>query len=296
MQYHIPVLTNEVLGLLDPAKDDVVVDCTLGTGGHSEAVLKKSGGTGKVIGIDADERNLAIAKNRLKNYHNITFIHDNFSHLPSLIPNPSSLTPYHFLFDLGLSSLHVDDPLRGFSFLHPGPIDMRFDASCGVTAAEIVNTYSPEDLISLLKTYGQERFAARIVKEIVNYRRSRKFTDTVELADCIARAVGNYRGQRKRPIHPATRVFQALRIAANREIEALSEGLNGALALSRTGSRIVVISYHSLEDRIVKNFFRSHAKDGALKLLTKKPITPSSQEINLNRRARSAKLRAAEKL
>lgn len=295
---HIPVLTNQVLAFLDPQPGKVFIDCTLGTGGHTEALLKHMADQGAVYGIDADSRNLDLARKRLSNHSNVHFIRDNFENLEEIgsriCAEEGKISG--ILFDLGLSSLHVEEAIRGFSFQREGPLDMRFDTNQPLTAADIVNTYPLEKLIFIFQTYGEEKFSHRIARKIVESRRRKRFTTTSELADTIAnifsKGAKNFYFKR----HPATRIFQAIRIAANREIEVLEKGLVGSLKVLSQGGRIVVIAYHSLEDRIVKNFFRDSKRTGILKILTKKPLQPGQEEMEKNPRSRSAKLRAAEKL
>lgn len=296
IQRHVPVLLNQVTEYLNPEPGKVYIDCTLGTGGHTEALLKKLGGTGAVYGIDADSRNLEIAKEHLKDYKNFHPIHDNFENLELHAAEIKKVEGKinGILFDLGLSSLHVDEHERGFSFQSDGPLDMRFDTRQGETAADIVNTYTQDQLLLIFKHYGQEKYAYRIASEIVRHRRDHQFATTSQLADFIETVVsqGKYFYHKR---HPATRIFQALRIAANREVDVLEKGLTAAINVISEKGRIVVISYHSLEDRIVKNSFRNAKRDGILHLLTKKPITPTEEEQTENRRSRSALLRAAER-
>lgn len=331
---HIPVLTDRVLEFLEPKPGKVYIDATLGLGGHTEAIMKASGGEATVYGIDVDERNLEKARERLTPYKNVHYSRDNFENLErigqeihsgkwdrarrghedevrtGLVGSRSSESERKkgvdgILLDLGLSSVHVDEADRGFSFQQEGPLDMRFDTRSPLTAADIINTYSLEDLTHIFRTYGEERNAYRFAKDIVAARRTRSFTTTAQLADFVANAVippdhSKHRAHKPKKFyfkrHPATRIFQALRIATNRELEVLENGLAGGIKTLSSGGRLVVISYHSLEDRIVKNFFRNQAKNGTLKILTKKPISPSGEQREANRRARSAKLRAAEKI
>lgn len=303
MSGHVPVLLREVLELLDPKPGKVFIDCTLGLGGHSKALLQAMHGKGAVYGMDSDDRNLELAKENLKEFTNVHCTRDNFENLEAqsaeILAKDAQIDG--ILFDLGLSSFHVDEPERGFSFQRSGPLDMRYDTRQPVTAAEIVNTWTAEQLSFIFKNYGEERYAHRIAKEIVEHRRKHRFATTSELADLLERIFtppwalkSGKKFYFKR--HPATRVFQALRIAANREIEALTEGLKGAVQSVSLGGRIAVISYHSLEDRIVKYFFREKAKEGVLKILTKKPVVPKEEELKSNPRSRSAKLRVAEKM
>lgn len=293
--FHTPVLTNTVSEFLNLKQGGCYIDCTLGTGGHSLAILEELQGNANIYGIDADERNLAIARERLARYPKIHFIHDNFENLESIgrdiLTREARIDG--ILFDLGLSSPHVDDVSRGFSFQHEAPLDMRFDTRQKRMAADIVNNASLEQLLYIFQTYGNEKFSYRIATAILKSRRGRKFTTTSQLADLVRACVPKTPASFKR--HPATRIFQALRIATNREIEVLEAGLEAASKLLSKGGRVVVIAYHSLEDRIVKIFFKKCHAEGVLTILTKRPHTPTPEEISLNRRSRSACLRAAEK-
>lgn len=295
MTIHIPVLSKQVLHLLEPLPEKVFIDATIGLGGHSREILNSLNGKGWLYGVDVDQENLARAKENLKKFQNVTFIRDSFKNLQEIgeriLKEQTKIDG--ILLDLGLSSVHVDEPQRGFSFKHSGPLDMRFDARERLTAADIVNRWSEKDLIAIFKHYGEEKFANRIAHEIVHIRKNENFTTTSQLADFVASIVPQKVG---RKIHPATRVFQALRIAVNREVEVLEKGLAGAIKVLSHGGRIAVISYHSIEDRIVKNIFRTAKREGMMKILTKKPVTPDAEEIRENRRSRSAKLRAAERL
>ena len=303
---HSPVLLNEVLANLELNKKRVVVDATVGLAGHSKAMLEKMPKNGKLIAFDADKEHVKLAKKRLRKYSSqVTVIHANFSELEEKIAAQRCRGIDAILFDLGLASPHVDNPERGFSFMHEGPLDMRFDVSQELTAAEVINNYSEKELVRIFQEYGEERFARKIARAIVARRKTRKFKTTKELARLIEKTVA-----RQSRIHPATRVFQALRIEVNNELQSLKSALEQALKLLRPGGRIAVISYHSLEDRIVKRFFKEQALEyinlpeeettrmlkPQLKIITKKPILPSDEEIIENPRARSAKLRVAEKI
>ncbi|MBI2453333.1 16S rRNA (cytosine(1402)-N(4))-methyltransferase RsmH [Candidatus Peregrinibacteria bacterium] len=303
---HKPVLVDEVLNFLNVQKKYVIVDATLGLGGHAKRILEKLSSKGRLIALDADRDNLKIAKENLKEYREkIDFYHSNFENLARIVHDMGYTSIDGILFDLGIASLHVDDPSKGFSFLRDGPLDMRFDKTCGQTAADLINTLSEENLRRIFQEYGEERHARSIAKLIIARRRKKKFFRTLELSSLIESV------SREKRKHPATRVFQALRIAVNRELEVLRRGLNQALELLQPQGRMVVISYHSLEDRIVKNFFRTESKScicppeiilcqchhqKSLDILTKKPITPSLDEIHQNPRSRSACLRAARKI
>ncbi len=305
-QEHIPVLKKEALHYLDLRSGAWVVDATLGLGGHAEEILEVIGPDGRLIAIDQDAENLQKAKNRLERFPNVTYLHLNFENIGEALQEYDKKI-HGVLFDLGLSSPHVDDPERGFSFMNDGPLDMRFDTRQNLNASDIVNTWPVEPLTNIFRLYGEEKNAWRIANEIVRERKNAPITRTTQLASLIERC--SRRGPGK---HPATRVFQALRIAVNGEIEALEKALPAVLSLLSKGGRIVAISYHSLEDRVVKNFFKAESNDcvcdkvkepvcicgkvQTLKIITKKPITPSSVEAEANPRARSAKLRAAEKI
>lgn len=303
---HEPVLIAEVCQNLDLAKKRVVVDCTLGLGGHSIKMLELMPAAGKLIAFDLDNENIKQAKKRLKAFKDrITVVHGNFSTLKAEIGKLRLKGIDAVLFDLGLSSVHTDDPEKGFSFLREGPLDMRFDHKQDLTAADVVNKYTEKDLIRIFKEYGEEQKARKVAMEIVKMRKKKPFTTTTQLADMIEKLL-----KRQGRIHPATRVFQALRIEVNDELGNLRSALEQAIALLRPKGRIAVISYHSLEDRIVKRFFREQCRDyvnlpgemtttlldPTLDIVTKKPIVPLSAEIASNPRSRSAKLRVAEKL
>ncbi len=305
---HTPVLLTETLDLLNLRTDAHVIDCTLGLGGHGLEILKRIGPKGRLMAFEQDEANLQIAQENLKAYESqIIYAHDNFEHLKRYALQ-HRLKPIHaILMDLGLSSPHVDDPERGFSFRKKGPLDMRFDPRQPLTAERILNTYSEKELADILFFYGEEKQARKIAKAIVLQRVSSPFHTTLELADFIQKIIK----RQGKKIHPATLTFQALRIAVNRELEVLEKVLDQAVELLAPGGRLVVISYHSLEDRIVKNKFRHFTRTcicpkelplcqcnfkKTLYILTKKPIIPSGIEVSRNPRARSSRLRAAEKL
>ncbi len=291
---HEPVMKDEVLEGLSLAKKRNIVDATLGLGGHTKAILENLAKSGKVIGFDADYEHIKEAKKKLRKFKDrVIFIHSNFEHLQEELQKTRVRAVDGVLFDLGIASPHVDFADRGFSFLREGELDMRFNRKEGKTAAEIVNNYSEKELIRIFKEYGEEKRARKIAMEIRKRRKGRKFKSTTELAKFIEKKVG-----RSGRIHPATRVFQALRIEVNRELEVLPEALRQAVEVLKSGGRIVVISYHSLEDRIVKNYFRDLARgdDQVLKLITKKPLVPTESEVAENPRSRSAKMRIVEKI
>ncbi len=303
---HIPVMRDEVVRLISPKEGGIYVDGTVGLGGHAEAILSVAPGA-KLIGIDRDEEALSHAKERLSRFADrITLIHGNYRDLSHHLERLGIEGIDGLLLDLGLSSLQLDTPNRGFSFRTDGPLDMRMDPTQGRSAADLVNEADLQELVRILREYGEERFALRIARAIT---KARPITTTGELAEVVRRAIP--RRFHERRIDPATRTFQALRIAVNDELRNLQEGLPAGFSALKPGGVIAVISFHSLEDRIVKRFFKEKASPrqgetemGRLlpsvspqgKILTKKPIRPTPEEIAKNPRARSAKLRACRKL
>jgi len=305
---HDPVLITAVEKYSNLNKGDTVVDCTLGLGGHSEMFLKKIGPKGTLIAFEQDEENYNYALNRLNKNKNKHLILKNFVHLQYEIEERGIENISLVFFDLGLASTQVDDPKRGFSFMNDGPLDMRFDKRQPITAAMVLEKLSERRLIEIFREYGEERYSkkyARIIKENL------PIETTKELADLIERHTPRDYKKKGRHIHPATRVFQALRIEVNQELEVLKDALVQAISVLAPGGKLIVISYHSLEDRIVKNIIRDATKSCVcprevlicscnhkpqLKIVTKKPIVPDENEIMENPRSRSAKMRVAEKL
>ncbi|RKY05065.1 16S rRNA (cytosine(1402)-N(4))-methyltransferase [Candidatus Poribacteria bacterium] len=289
-ELHIPVMAEEVLKLLNPRSGGIYVDCTLGAGGHAERILEASKPDGLLIGIDMDESALKVAGERLKRFgERVKLIHANFAELDRILDELEIGEVDGVLMDLGVSWMQLSDPERGFSFQVDGPLDMRMDRRNPVTAMKVVNELSEEELRRIIREYGEERYAGRIARKIVSMREIAPITTTGQLARVIESAVPPK--ARRGRIHPATRTFQAIRIYVNRELENLERGLKSAIERLRPGGRICVISFHSLEDRIVKRTLKSSPE---LKVLTKKPLRPSEEEIKRNPRSRSAKLRAAE--
>jgi 16S rRNA (cytosine1402-N4)-methyltransferase len=282
-------MLREVIMLLRPISGGIYVDATVGLGGHSEEILKYLG-NGILIGIDRDEEALRMASMRLSDSR-VILKKGKFSEVEKIVTETGISEVDGILFDLGTSMLHIRSHERGFSFLSDEPLDMRMDKSQGITAGDIINRYSEKDIADILWKYGEERHSRRIAKVIANQRQKRKIETCRELADIVWRAYG-YRGK----IHPATRTFQALRIEVNDELNELRKGLDASRMILKKGGRLCVISYHSLEDRIVKNFFRDNQRLGELDVITKKPVTPSNEEIRTNPSSRSAKLRGAEKI
>lgn len=286
---HLPVMVGEVIGILAPHRGGIYIDATVGLGGHSEVILSQVGQDGKVVGLDRDEQALNRSAQRL-NDSRVLLKQGAFSHMQQTLGAEGIHEADGILLDLGVSMMQLKDPARGFSFLSNERLDMRMDNTQLLTAWDMVNTYSELDLVRILKEYGEEYRAGRVVRAIVNTRTNKTIDTCAELADVVFRALG-----RSGRTHPATRTFQALRIALNRELEELRLGLEASLRILKKGGRLCVISYHSLEDRLVKNFMRDNAKAGVLSQLTKKPLVPSKEEMRQNPSSRSAKLRGAEK-
>lgn len=280
---HVPVLAKEIIDGLALAPGATVLDGTLGLGGHAQLILAATSPGGRLIGFDRDARNLATAKEQLAVFgERVTLVNDSFANTAAHDVPPLNGA----LLDLGFSSVHVDDASRGFSFMHDGPLDMRYDTRQELTAEMIVNSWAREDLSEIFRIYGEEPYATGIAKAITEARKRARITTTGQLAALISSLAGGKRGR----IHPATRVFQALRIAVNDELGELTRGLAAITDRLQPGGRFAVITFHSLEDRIVKQFFRDDAR---LEALTKKPVVASRTEEIENPRARSAKLRIA---
>jgi len=286
---HKPVLLKEVLEYLNPQEGDVVVDATFGFGGHAKEILKIISSKGKLIGIDQDNQVLEISKSNF-NQKNVKLICGNFRQIKKLLEKIEITSVDKILFDLGVSSFHFDKSGRGFSFQNDEPLDMRLSQTNATRAADLVNQLHDRELADLLYHLGDERNSRRIAKAIAEARKAKKIETTGQLVEIINK-VQKYHDK----IHPATRTFQALRIAVNDELNSLSEALPQAINLLKPSGRIVVISFHSGEDRLVKNIFKEFAKNKIIEILTKKPIRPSEAEVIANPRSRSAKLRAAKK-
>jgi 16S rRNA (cytosine1402-N4)-methyltransferase len=287
---HTPVLPEETIEALAVQPGGRYIDCTLDGGGHATAILERSSPGGQLLGIDADPEAIKLAKSRLEAYSGSTvLVNQNFVDLRSICVKHNFYPVHGILFDLGLSSLQLNSNGRGFSFRHDAPLDMRLNPHQQVTAADIVNTLPESKLAQLIQTFGEESHSRQIARYII---KQRPVQTTFELAEIVEQATGGRRGR----IHPATRTFLALRIAVNQELDHLKSALEQAAGLLGFRGRLVVISYHSLEDRIVKQFTHQEASgdNPRLKLVNKKVITPSLAEIQFNPRSRSAKLRAAE--
>jgi 16S rRNA (cytosine1402-N4)-methyltransferase len=290
---HEPVLLAETVALLAPARGGLFVDCTVGLGGHAQAVL--AAGATRLIGLDRDTAALGIAAQSLSTWQDrVELVHADFRELPAVLATRGIEVMAGCLADLGVSSMQFDAEGRGFSFRRDEPLDMRMDQSQGPTAADLLADTGEEDLANVIFQYGEERYSRRIARGVVEARRTGRIGTTGQLAQIVRRAVPRKGYQR---IDPATRTFQALRIWVNRELEGLDEFLGAASKLLAAGARLAVITFHSLEDRIVKHAFRALAAgEEALRVLTRKPVIPGEAEVARNPRARSAKLRAIERL
>lgn len=298
---HTPVLLDEVLEGLEIRPGGRYIDCTVGTGGHARAILERSDPDGELLGIDLDLAAIAVAERQLSSFgKRVTLVHDSFAQLSAIASAEGFIPADGILLDLGLSSLQLESAERGFSFQKDGPLDMRMDRDGDITAAHLVNELDGAELAEIIAKHGEEVKARAIARAIV---RNRPLGTTLELANVVARAVG-----RSRRLHPATRTFQALRIAVNEELEALSTVLPPIPEILAKGGRMAIISFHSLEDRLVKDFMVRESRDclcppeivvcacghkRTLQILTKKPVRPSANEVAQNPRSRSAKLRVA---
>ncbi|MQM72615.1 MAG: 16S rRNA (cytosine(1402)-N(4))-methyltransferase RsmH [Eubacteriaceae bacterium] len=306
---HISVLLNETIDALNVKPDGCYVDCTLGGGGHSEQIAGRLSDQGRLIGIDQDDYAIARAEKRLSSYPcRKDFVRDNFVHLPAILDALQISAVDGVVFDLGVSSFQFDQPERGFSYHHDGPLDMRMDRQQALTAADVVNTYSEQALKQVIFEYGEDKLAGRIARAIVSRRKTQPFRRTLDLADVIRDATPE---KFRRKGHPAKKTFQALRIEVNGELRILTQAVKNAIDRTKPGGRICVITFHSLEDRQIKQLFNEQAdpcicppefpvcvcgRKPTIKKITRKPIAPSAEEVQDNRRARSAKLRVAERL
>jgi 16S rRNA (cytosine1402-N4)-methyltransferase len=308
MTYHTPVLQQEVVELLRLRSGGLYVDGTLGGGGHAEAILRATAPDGKLLGLDRDLEALEASRERLRGYGDrVQLVQANFADVEQVLMSAGVTAVDGMMFDVGVSSRQLDEPSRGFSFQREGPLDMRMDRTGGPTAAEVLWSASVEELTRIFRVYGEERRARAIAQRIARERVGRPLATTSDLVRVVESVLGPKRGA----LHPATRVFQALRIHVNGELDNLQRGLAGALRVLKSGARLAVISFHSLEDRIVKQFFVQHStgcvcppglvgcacgRTATLRVVTRKPVTATEAEVQVNPRARSAKLRVAEKI
>jgi 16S rRNA (cytosine1402-N4)-methyltransferase len=309
--FHQPVLPEEVIHYLDPKPGQKFIDCTLGGGGHAIELLSKTAPDGMVLGIDLDPIAIKTAQKAVKQYaHRIIFVKDNFRNLKDIVKERAFGKANGILLDLGLSSGQLQDHSRGFSFLAEGRLDMRFGQQTELTAEKILNTFSEKELIEILRSYAEERLARPIALTIIEHRKIKPIVKPEDIIGIVADVYKKYfRGKSK--VNPATKIFQALRIAVNRELDNLQTVLPQAIGSLKPGGRLAVISYHSLEDRIVKDYFRQESRDclcppsmplcqcghhKSIALITHKPVEPTFEEVAQNPRSRSAKLRVIEKL
>ncbi len=287
---HIPVLAQEIISLLEIKPGQVYIDGTLGGAGHSKLILEKLQGQGKLYSFDQDGEVIDRLKNEAKAYSNWTLVHDNFAEIYNYCQQHTIEITGGILLDLGLSSIQLDDPNRGFSFQHDSKLDMRLNPDAELSADDVINSYNETELADLIYKYGEERKSRQIAATII---KNRPIHSTLKLGELIKTIYARGSNGKTFRIHPATQSFQALRIYINRELEVLEEILELDFTVLKPGAIIAIISFHSLEDRIVKNAFRKYAKEGQLEILTKKPIIASEEECKLNPRSRSAKLRVA---
>ena len=308
---HVPVLRERIVDLLEPALQDdgsLFVDGTLGMGGHAQAILERCPAA-RVIGLDRDEEALALAGERLASFgERFLGVHAVYDEIATVLAEHAEGTARAILFDLGVSSLQIDEPERGFAYRHDAPLDMRMDQSTGITAADVLNTYSHGDLARVLKTYGEERFAGRIASAVLREREKEPFTTSARLVDVLRTAIPA--ASQRTGGHPAKRTFQALRIEVNAELEVWERAVTSAIGVLAPGGRIAVLSYHSLEDRITKQALVAGARSRTpvgipvelpehaayLRLLTRGAEVPGEDEQHTNPRSASARLRAAERL
>ncbi len=305
---HQSVLEGEILKYLDLEEGSLIVDGTLGDGGHTELILKNTTGV-RVLAIDRDLDAIERAGKRLAPFKNrTTLVHGNFSNIKTILKKANVMNVNGLLLDLGVSSPQLDSPERGFSFMRNGPLDMRMDSTQKTTAADLLVNLSDKELVFIIKEYGEERYPKRIVRAIRKAQIQNVITTTHQLSNIISSVIHLSRSTK---IHPATRTFQALRIAVNNELEHIKKTLSDSIEILHASARIMVISFHSLEDRIIKNFFKDEEKGcicppkipicscghiARLKIITRKPVTPSAEEVRDNSRASSAKMRVAERV
>jgi 16S rRNA (cytosine1402-N4)-methyltransferase len=292
---HNPVLSSEIIGFLNPAPGQIVIDATIGGAGHSEEILQRITPGGMLIGIDRDEETLRLASERLRPFEgSFKLINKNFKYLKEILKDIGVNKANGIIFDLGISSIQMESWQRGFSIKNDGPLDMRMDRSQSITAKSLVNRLRETELSEIIRDYGEERFHRRIAKKIVEERKHKEISTTAELSEIILRSLPYSHNKYK--IHPATRTFQAIRIKVNDELGSIKEALNALPDSLEKGARACVISFHSLEDRIAKNTFKEFKAQGLFDILTKKPIMADENEVIANPRSRSAKLRVGERL
>ncbi|MHC1682525.1 MAG: 16S rRNA (cytosine(1402)-N(4))-methyltransferase RsmH [Clostridiaceae bacterium] len=306
---HLSVLLEETIEGLNIKEEGIYVDCTLGGAGHSIEILKRMNKNGRLIGIDQDTNALKAAGEKLKGFNNVTYVHSNFYSIDNILEELNVEKVDGILMDLGVSSHQLDVPERGFSYMKDAPLDMRMNRESDFSAFDVVNHYDEEELFKIIISYGEEKFARKIARSIVNVRQKKNIETTFELVDVIKASIPAR--LRKEGSHPAKKTFQAIRIEVNKELEILDKAIRDSINRLKPEGRIAIITFHSLEDRIVKNIFKDEAnscicpkefpicncgKESKIKIITRKPIEASEEELNLNSRSKSAKLRIAEKL
>lgn len=305
---HVSVLLEETIDALNIKEDGIYVDCTLGGGGHSFEVASRLSEKGRLIGIDQDTSALEAAKERLKEFNNVTYVHNNFYNIDEILEDLDIPKMDGIMMDLGVSSYQLDEAERGFSYMKDAPLDMRMNREDTLSAYDVVNSYSETELYRIIKEYGEDNFAKRIAKFIVQRREKESIKTTGELVEIIRGAIPM---KFQKEGHPAKRTFQAIRIEVNRELQILNKAVEDSINRLNVGGRIAIITFHSLEDRIIKNKFKNLenpctcppdfpicvcGKKPYIKIITKKPIDPSEEEMNVNSRSKSAKLRVAERI
>lgn len=306
---HVSVLLEETIEGLNIKNEGIYVDCTLGGAGHSIEILKKMNGTGLLIGIDQDTNALKAAGEKLKDFNNVKYVHSNFYNIDNILTELNIEKVDGILMDLGVSSHQLDVPERGFSYMKEAPLDMRMNRESDFSAFDVINNYEEDELFRIIKSYGEEKFARKIARSIVKAREKKNIETTLELVDIIKASIPAR--FRKEGSHPAKKTFQAIRIEVNKELEILDKAIRDSIKRLKPGGRIAIITFHSLEDRIVKNIFKDEANDcicpkefpictcdkkSEIKIITRKPIEATEEELENNSRSKSAKLRVAEKL
>lgn len=305
---HISVLLNETIDSLNIKPEGIYVDCTLGGGGHSTEILKRLSPQGRLIGIDQDNDALKAASEKLKEYKNVTYVHNNFYNIDDILEELNINEVDGIMMDLGVSSYQLDEASRGFSYMSEAPLDMRMDRSKSFSAYDVINSYSEQELFKVIIEYGEDSFARNIARSIVKKRKDKPIETTKELVEIIDKAIPN---KFKKNGHPAKKTFQAIRIEVNKELDILDKAINDSVNRLKKGGRLSIITFHSLEDRIVKNKFKQLqnpctcppdfpvcvcGKKPVINIITRKPVEPTEEEKKENSRSKSAKLRVCEKI